>query len=78
MRSKLPVNSLNPPSRLPVTLEPMNPIVESLEKMVKADNHLFHIKAFDLVPQAKKLVISTEGIVQLGEILGDFYLNNTQ
>ena len=46
--------------------------------MVKADNHLFHIKAFDLVPQAKKLVISTEGIVQLGEILGDFYLNNTQ
>ena len=53
-------------------------VVSEIEKMVKADNHLFHIKAFDLVPQAKKLVISTEGIVQLGEILGDFYLNNTQ
>lgn len=53
-------------------------VVSEIEKMVKDDNHLFHIKAFDLVPQAKKLVISTEGIVQLGEILGDFYLNNTQ
>ena len=53
-------------------------VVSEIEKMVEDDDYLFHVKAFDLVPQSKKLVISTEGIVQLGEILGDYYLNRNQ
>ena len=53
-------------------------VVSEIEKMVEDDDYLFHVKAFDLVPQAKKLVISTEGVVQLGEILGDYYLRRTQ
>ena len=53
-------------------------VVSEVEKIVKDDMHLFHIKNFDLVPQVKKLVISSEGIIQLGEILGDFYLKRSQ
>ena len=39
-----------------------------------ADPAFIHIKAFDLPPQEKKLVISTEGIVELGEVIARSYL----
>ena len=34
------------------------------------------IKAFDLPEQRKKLVLDTEGVVQLGELLATTYLKN--
>ena len=40
----------------------------------KADPAFIHIKAFDLPPQEKKLVISTAGIVELGELIAKGYL----
>ena len=43
--------------------------------VAEADPHLHHLKAFDLPPQEKRLVITTEGIVRLGEALADFYLD---
>ena len=53
-------------------------VVSEIEKIVTNDEHTFHVKAFDIVPQQKKLVISSEGIIQLGEILGEFYTQNIQ
>ena len=37
-----------------------------------------HIKAFDLPPQEKRLVITTEGIVRLGELLANQFLKSQQ
>ena len=42
--------------------------------MAAADSNFVHIKAFDLPAQEKKLVISTEGIVELGEVMARHYL----
>jgi hypothetical protein len=52
-------------------------VISEIEKIVMNDDHLFHIKAFNIIPQTKKLVISTRGIVQLGDILGKFYFQKT-
>ena len=49
-------------------------VVAALEKAAAADPHLIHIKAFDLPPQQQKLVITAEGIVELGELLARHYL----
>ncbi len=35
-----------------------------------------HLKAFNLPPQEKMLVIPPEGIVQLGEVIAEGYLRN--
>ena len=40
------------------------------------DANFIHLKAFNLPPQEKLLVISTEGIVQLGEVIAEGYLKN--
>ena len=37
-------------------------------KVAATDHDFFHHKAFNLPPQEKMLVITTEGIVQLGEV----------
>ena len=50
-------------------------VTAELEKVVAADDHLIHIKAFDLPEQEKKLVITTEGIVELGEVIARGYLS---
>jgi Carbohydrate esterase, sialic acid-specific acetylesterase len=39
-----------------------------------SDKAFTHLKAFDLSPQTEKLVITTEGIVQLGTLLAECYL----
>ena len=39
-----------------------------------ADPHCIHLKTFNLPPQEKMLVITTEGIVQLGEVIAKGYL----
>jgi hypothetical protein len=49
-------------------------IAANLADLAAADPALFHLKAFDLPPQNEKLVITTAGIVQLGELLAQSYL----
>jgi len=51
-------------------------VVAEIEKLAAADSNLVHIKAFDLPGQEKKLVISTEGIVELGELIARRYLEH--
>ena len=46
----------------------------ALNKIVVTDPYLHHIKAFDLPEQEKKLVISTAGIVELGEVIARGYI----
>jgi hypothetical protein len=49
-------------------------VTAHLEEAFAADPLVVHIKAFDLPPQEKKLVIDTRGIVWLGERLAQAYL----
>jgi len=49
-------------------------VTAALERIAAADNGLIHIKAFDLPKQEKKLVIDSNGIVQLGELIARRYL----
>ena len=51
-------------------------VVDDVEKVAAADEAIIHLKAFDLPPQEKKLVIDTPGIVRLGEFLAKGYLKN--
>ena len=41
-----------------------------------ADENLIHSKAFDLPKQEKKIVITTEGIVVLGEVIAASYIKS--
>ena len=43
--------------------------------MAAADSRFIHIKAFDLPPQEKKIVIATDGIVELGKLIARRYLD---
>ncbi|MEZ6064632.1 MAG: sialate O-acetylesterase [Planctomycetaceae bacterium] len=49
-------------------------VTAELERAVAADEHLIHIKVFDLPEQEKQLVIDTRGIVWLGEAIAQEYL----
>ena len=49
-------------------------VVADVEKVAAGDKAIIHLKAFDLPPQEKKLVINTSGIVRLGEFLAKGYL----
>ena len=49
-------------------------VTAEFEKIAAADGDLIHIKAFDLPPQQKKLVLDTAGIVRLGELIAERYL----
>lgn len=49
-------------------------VTTELESAVASDQHLIHIKTFDLPEQEKKLVIDTRGIVWLGEQIAGRYL----
>jgi len=49
-------------------------ITANLAAIAAADPNLLHIKAFSLPPQPEKLVLNTAGIVQLGELLAQNYL----
>ena len=50
-------------------------IVSDVETIAAADPHLIHIKAFNLPPQEKKLVIDTGGIIELGNWIAKQYLS---
>ena len=52
-------------------------VTAAIEKVAADDDHLVHIKAFDLPKQEKKLVLDTAGILQLGEVIANAYVENT-
>ncbi len=65
-------------SQQPPTDEPgLNRIdvTANLAALATTDHSFFHLKAFDLPPQKEKLVITTAGIVRLGELLAQGYLD---
>ncbi len=49
-------------------------VTANFAAIAATDPAFIHFKAFDLPPQKEKLVITTEGIVQLGELLAECYL----
>ena len=49
-------------------------VTANLAAIATADAAFIHIKAFDLPKQEEKLVITTAGIVQLGELIAQSYL----
>ena len=51
-------------------------VVGDIAKVAETDPHFIHRKAFNLPPQEKMLVITTEGIVRLGEVIAEGYLKN--
>jgi len=51
-------------------------VVANVAMAAAADPTLIHLKAFNLPPQEKKLVISTAGIVELGEFIAKSYLGH--
>ncbi len=51
-------------------------ITANLAAIAAADPAFIHLKAFDLPPQEEQLVITTPGIVQLGELLARSYLEH--
>jgi len=51
-------------------------ITANLAAIAAADPAFIHLKAFNLPPQEEKLVITTAGIVQLGELLAQSYLEH--
>ena len=51
-------------------------VTASFAALAAADPAFIHLKAFELPPQEEKLVITTAGIVQLGELLGQSYLEH--
>ena len=51
-------------------------VTASIEKLAATDDDLIHIKAFNLPSQEEKLVITTPGIVALGEVIAAGYLEH--
>ena len=62
----------------PTDVERLNnlDVVSDMAKVAASDPDFTHLKAFNLPPQEKMLVITTEGIVQLGEVIAKGYLKN--
>ncbi len=65
--------------QLPTDHERVNSIdvTSALENLAVRDQSLIHIKAFDL-PARRKLVIGTEGVVRLGEVMAESFLQNSK
>jgi hypothetical protein len=51
-------------------------VTANLAALAAADPAFIHLKAFNLPPQEEKLVITTAGMVQLGELLAQSYLTH--
>lgn len=49
-------------------------VTAELERFAARDPHLIHVKTFDLPGQEERLVLTTAGIVALGDALGDAVL----
>lgn len=50
-------------------------ITSNLSSLTKSDPHLVHLKAFNLPPEREQLVMTTAGIVELGEFLARGFLD---
>ena len=51
-------------------------VTSDLTRLASADADLIYVQAFLLPGRAQNLVITTEGIVALGELLADRYLKS--
>lgn len=51
-------------------------VTADIAAIAASDPDFIHIKAFDLPPQPEKLVLNTEGVVQLGDLLARSYLQH--
>ena len=51
-------------------------VVAAISEIAAADDNLIHLKELAIPKQEKKLVITTAGIVQLGELIAEGYLGN--
>ena len=51
-------------------------VTAKLAAIATADPAFIHIQAFHLSPQAEKLVMTTEGIIELGEVLAKSYIDH--
>ncbi|HEY4262472.1 MAG TPA: sialate O-acetylesterase, partial [Schlesneria sp.] len=51
-------------------------VTKELDRITASDEHLIHIKVFNLPEQEKQLVIDTRGIVWLGETIARKYLES--
>ncbi len=51
-------------------------VTADLAAIAAADSAFIHLKAFDLPPQGEKLVLDTAGIVKLGELLAQSFLEH--
>ena len=62
----------------PTDVERLNKldVVSDMARVAAADPDFIHLKAFNLPRQEKMLVIATEGIVQLGEVIAEGYMRN--
>jgi len=62
----------------PTDVERLNKldVVGDMTRVAATDSNFIHLKALNLPPQEKMLVITTEGIVQLGEVIAKGYLEN--
>ncbi len=51
-------------------------VTGAIAKLAAADPHLIHVKAFDLPGREEALVLTTPGVVALGEALAESYLRS--
>jgi hypothetical protein len=51
-------------------------VTANLAAIAASDPAFIHLKAFNIPPQEEKLVITTAGIVRLGELLAQSYLEH--
>ena len=51
-------------------------VTAKLAAIATADPAFIHIQAFHLSPQAEKMVMTTEGIIELGEVLAKSYIDH--
>ena len=50
-------------------------VVADVSALAAADPNIIHVKVFELPPQEKKIVITAEGIVRIGEQIAEAYLS---
>ena len=62
----------------PIDQEGLNrvDITSQLAAIADADPNLIHVKAFQLPPQAEKLVLDTQAVVELGKLMAQGYIDN--
>ena len=62
----------------PTDVERLNKldVVSDMARVAATDPDFIHLKVFNLPRQEKMLVITTEGIVQLGEVIAEGYMRN--